>query len=32
MIKNFDVLEKVKEALDENHIEIPYQQLDVHMK
>ena len=26
------VLEKVKEALDNNHIEIPYQQLDVHMK
>ena len=26
------VLEKVKEALDMNHIEIPYQQLDVHMK
>ena len=26
------VLEKVKETLDENHIEIPYQQLDVHMK
>ena len=25
-------LEKVKEALDNNHIEIPYQQLDVHMK
>ena len=24
--------EKVKEALDMNHIEIPYQQLDVHMK
>ena len=26
------VLEKVKEVLDMNHIEIPYQQLDVHMK
>jgi len=26
------VLEKVKEAFDNNHIEIPYQQLDVHMK
>ena len=26
------VFEKVKEAFDKNHIEIPYQQLDVHMK
>lgn len=26
------VFEQVKEAFDKNHIEIPYQQLDVHMK
>ena len=29
---NFDVLEAVKKAFDENGIEIPYRQLDVHMK
>lgn len=26
------VLEKIKKIFDENHIEIPYEQLDVHMK
>lgn len=26
------ILEKIKEVFDKNHIEIPYQQLDVHMK
>lgn len=29
---NFDMLEAVKKALDENGIEIPYNQLDVHVK
>ena len=29
---NFDLLESVKKALDENGIEIPYNQLDVHVK
>lgn len=29
---NFDLLEQVKKAFDENGIEIPYRQLDVHMK
>ena len=29
---NFDILEAVKKAFDENGIEIPFPQLDVHMK
>ncbi|MBQ7172883.1 MAG: mechanosensitive ion channel family protein [Clostridia bacterium] len=29
---NFDLLEQVKKAFDENGIEIPYRQVDVHMK
>lgn len=29
---NFDLLESVKKALDDNGIEIPYNQLDVHVK
>jgi small conductance mechanosensitive channel len=29
---HFDMLEKVKEAFDENGIEIPFNQLDVHVK
>ena len=29
---NFDVLEKVKAEFDKNHIEIPFEQLDVHVK
>ena len=29
---NFDVLESVKTAFDKNGIEIPYNQLDVHLK
>ena len=28
---NFDVIESVKKAFDENHIKIPYNQLDVHI-
>ena len=28
----FDLLEAAKKAFDENHIEIPYNQLDVHIK
>ena len=28
---NFDVIESVKKAFDENHIQIPYNQLDVHI-
>lgn len=28
----FDMLESVKKAFDENGIEIPFNQLDVHMK
>ena len=28
----YDLLENVKEAFDKNGIEIPYGQLDVHMK
>lgn len=28
----FDLMEEIKEALDKNKIEIPYQQVDVHMK
>jgi small conductance mechanosensitive channel len=29
---HFDLMEKVKKAFDENEIEIPYPQMDVHMK
>ncbi len=29
---NFDILERVKKAFDENGIEIPFNQLDVHVK
>ena len=29
---NFDVLEKVKDEFDKNHIEIPFEQIDVHVK
>ena len=29
---NFDIIESVKKAFDENGIEIPYNQLDVHVK
>lgn len=29
---NFDVLEAVKDAFDKNGIEIPYPQMDVHVK
>ena len=29
---NFDLLDQVKKALDENHIEIPFNQLDVTIK
>ena len=29
---NFDVLEKVKAEFDKNHIEIPFDQIDVHVK
>lgn len=29
---NFDLLESVKQAFDENGIEVPYNQLDVHVK
>ncbi|MBR2875225.1 MAG: mechanosensitive ion channel, partial [Clostridia bacterium] len=29
---NFDLLEKVKEEFDANGIEIPFEQLDVHVK
>ena len=29
---NFDLLEKVKTAFDENNVEIPFNQLDVHVK
>ena len=28
----FDLLENIKKTLDENHIEIPFPQIDVHMK
>ena len=29
---NFDLLENIKKEFDKNHIEIPFNQLDVHMK
>ena len=29
---NFDLLESIKKEFDKNHIEIPFNQLDVHMK
>jgi len=29
---NFDVLESVKAEFDKNNIEIPFEQLDVHVK